>query len=299
MATLPNFLVVGAAKSGTTSLYHYVNQHPDIYMSPVKEPEYFSFMGQEVHFIGPGGQSMNFGIINDAEAYAALFEDLSGEKAIGECSTSYLFLPQAAANIHHAIPHCRIIMILRHPVERTFSHYLDHVRALCEDLPFEDAIAAEQTRADNGWRWGYQYTGHSRYYAQVKRYYDRFPAENVRIYLFDRLQQDPHGLMADVYRFLNVDDTFRPNVSKVYNPSGLPRRIWLQKLLVKPNPLKTLIRPLLPRHWRRRIIQSLTRANLIRTTMEPEARQRLTELLREDTLALQDLIGQDLSNWLV
>ncbi len=298
MSTLPNFIVVGAAKSGTTSLYHYLQQHPDVYMSPVKEPEYFSFVGKEVNFIGPGGQPMNFGIINNANEYAELFKDVTPEKAIGECSTSYLLLPQAAANIHRSLPHCRIIIILRHPVDRAFSHYQDHLRSLHEDLSFEEAIRAEPARAADNWRWGYQYIGHSRYCRQVQRYFDLFGPDRIHVCLFDRLQSDPLGLMADVYRFLGVDHTFRPKVGAVHNPGGLPRWPWLQKFLLESNPIKRLMKPILPLALWGRLRQWLLNANLTEADMAPETRHRLVELFRDDVLALQELLGRDLSHWL-
>ncbi len=295
---LPNFLVVGAAKSGTTSLYHLLGQHPDIYMSPEKEPEYFSFMNAAPDFIGPGRQPMNSGIINDQAEYRALFDGAAGEKAIGECSTSYLFLAQAAVNIHSTLPSCKIIVILRQPADRTFSHYMDHVLSLNEELPFEAALGAEPEREAQNWRWGYQYSGHSRYYQQVKRYYDRFGKGNVMVCLFERLQTEPRDLMADIYRFLGVDDNFQPKAGVVHNPSGQPRWMALQKFLMAHNPVKTGLKLLVPPPLREYTKRWLRRINLRRTALDPEVRQRLVELFREDVLALQQLIGQDLSGWL-
>lgn len=296
---LPNFLVVGAAKSGTTSLYHLLGQHPQIYLSPEKEPEYFSFMNEAPDFMGPGNQPMNSGIITDRAEYLALFEGVSNEKAIGECSTSYLFLPQAAVNIHSTRPHCRIVIILRQPAERTYSHYLDHVMSLNEDLSFEEALAAEPERQAQNWRWGYQYSSHSRYYQQVKRYYDRFGSGNVLVCLFERLQTEPQNLMADIYRFLGVDDDFQPKVGVVHNPGGQPRWMRLQEFLMRSNPLKTGLKRLAPPPLREYLRRWLLKANLQRTALDPQLRHRLVELYREDVLALQGLIGQDLSQWLV
>ena len=296
---LPNFMVVGAAKSGTTSLYHLLGQHPQIYMSPEKEPEYFSFINEAPDFLGPGNRPMNGGIITDTAEYLALFEGVTGEKAVGECSTSYLFLPQAAANIHSSLPHCRIIIILRQPAERTYSHYMDHVMSLNEELSFEQALAAEPERQAQNWRWGYQYSGHSRYYQQVKRYYDRFGKENVLVCLFERLQSDPQKLMADIYSFLGVADDFLPKVGAVHNPSGRPRGMWLQQFLMESNLLKTGLKRLVPSPLRRNLRRWLLKTNLQKTALDPHMRHRLMELYREDVLALQDLIGQDLSQWLV
>ncbi len=298
MARLPNFLVVGSAKSGTTSLYHYLRQHPDIYMSPVKEPEYFSFAGEALQFIGPDDQPMNYGIINNPGEYAMLFDEVADEHALGECSTSYLYVPRAADHIQAAIPDCKIIIILRNPVDRTYSHYQDHVRAMVEPLTFEDALAAEDERAQANWRWGYQYLGHSRYYKQVQRYIDHFGRDKVMVCLFDQLVANPLGLMGSTYRFLGVDDAFQPDISTVHNPGGLPKRRWLQQFVTSGSLVKRVIKPIVPNAVWEAIRRRLVRINVTKGELAPATRQQLNQLLKDDILALQELVGLDLSRWL-
>ncbi len=153
-------------------------------------------------------------------------------------------------------------------------------------------------RQAQNWRWGYQYSGHSRYYQQVKRYYDRFGKRNVMVCLFERLQSDPQKMMADIYSFLGVADDFLPKAGVVHNPSGRPRRMWLQQFLMESNPLKTGLKRLVPPPLRAGLRRWLQGINLRRTALDPDTRHRLVELYREDVLALQGLIGQDLSQWL-
>ncbi len=296
---LPNFLVVGAAKSGTTSLYHYLGQHPDIYVSPVKEPEYFSFPETQPDFIGPHRQPMNGGIITGTDEYRSLFDNVTDEKAVGECSTSYLFLPQAAANIQQAIPGCKIIMILRNPIDRTFSHYLDHVMTLNENLSFEDALQAEPERAAGNWRWGYLYSRQSFYNGQVKRFHDLFDSRQISVYLFDDLVENPVGFMQSLYRFLEVDDHFTPDVRTRYNPSGFPRSMWLQKILFGQfRPLK-MVTPLVPKSVKRTVKRILMKINLQKRSMSGGTQKYLRELFAEDIEALESLIGKDLAHWRV
>jgi len=294
---LPDFLVVGAARSGTTSLYHYLGQHPQVYLSPVKEPEYFSFMGTTPGFIGPGSRSMNAGIITDPHDYEALFDDARDELARGECSTSYLFIPAAARNIHRAVPRCRIIIVLRNPADRAWSNYRDHVMALSEDLSFEDALAAEPRRQASNWRWGYQYAGQGYYYRQVKRYLDLFGADQVKVCLFEDLINRPGELVQELYRFLDVDDRFRPDVTVAYNPGGLPGSERLQRFYTGGHWLKRLLKPLVParlwqplRHW-------LVRKNLRQEPLAPSVRRRLLAQFEADIQKLETLTGLDLSGW--
>ena len=126
--SMPNFLIIGAAKSGTTSLYAYLEQHPQAYLSPKKEPEFFSYEGREVDFNGPKGEEQaNHGIKQhitaNIEEYRALFRGASDEKAIGEASTMYLYSPQAPSRIKHYIPKVKLIAIFRNPVDRAYSTF--------------------------------------------------------------------------------------------------------------------------------------------------------------------------------
>ncbi len=118
--TMPNFLIVGAMKCGTTALYYYLEQHPQIFMSPVKEPNFFCFEGRE------GLDSGNS--ITDIAAYRGLFRGVSSERAIGEASHCYLYEPRAVERIKHYTPDARLIAILRSPIERAYSHFLHAVR---------------------------------------------------------------------------------------------------------------------------------------------------------------------------
>jgi hypothetical protein len=121
--TMPNFLIIGAAKSGTTSLHHYLKQHPQVYMSQIKEPSFFAFEGTKPAIPGPWKRWAAHNFITDIQAYRSLFQGVSDEVAIGEASTIYLVHPTAPQRIRHYVPDAKLIAILRDPAERAYSNY--------------------------------------------------------------------------------------------------------------------------------------------------------------------------------
>ena len=295
---LPNFLVIGAAKSGTTALYHYIEQHPDAFMSAVKEPKFFVFDGQSVPFGGPGARIFNNAAVQDLGAYQALFED--GREALvrGEASTYYLYHPLAAATIRKYVPNMKMVAVLRDPIDRAFSGYVMHAMRGQEKITFEEAIADEPRRIRENWIWG-RYMDVGRYAAQLKRYWALFPKDQLRIYLYDDLQADSLSVVQDVYHFLKLDTAFAPNVSVRHNVSGLPKNRWLDSLVGK-RPSRYWLRafkPLIPNAvWRLR--DKLRKQNMEKPTLDPALRQKLLNKVRDDVLELQDLIERDLSHWL-
>lgn len=174
---LPNFLIIGAAKAGTTSLYSYLKQHPDIFMSSWKEPKFFSLEGEKLDFQGPS-QIINTDSINNLESYLELFEGVKDETAIGEASPIYLYSPKAPANIKKYIPDAKLIVVLRHPAERAFSSFAHLIRAGYETLSFEEALEEEPQRIKEKWAplWYYKEKGF--YAQQLERYFELFDRED-------------------------------------------------------------------------------------------------------------------------
>ncbi len=299
--TLPNFLLIGAAKSGTTSLYRYLEQHPQIYAN-AKEPSYFAFAGQRVTFAGPGDEAgFVRRMVTDLREYEALFDGVTTEKVYGEASVIYLYQPQASLRIKQCIPGVKLIAILRHPVERAFSSYLHLRRDGREPLTnFMAALQAEEARIKANWEHQWHYANLGFYYTQLKRYYDLFPAEQIAVYLYDDLQQQPDGLGRDIFRFLEVDEEFRLDMSVKYNVSGKPKSGRLHTFLIQPNWIKDMVRPLLPRFMRRRMGLQIKQWNVetVKPELPEEARQYLFNLYRDEIVRLQTLIDRDLSHWL-
>ena len=293
---LPNFLVIGAAKAGTTSLYSYLKQHPAIFMSEVKEPRFFA---PEVYtdynnVVRSGGRKIPF----TPEEYERLFADVTTETAIGEASTEYLYFPGVAARIKERIPEVKLIAILRNPVERAFSAFCYQLRDDEEPLSFESALAAESDRIKQGYRQGWHYQQVGFYAEQVARYQKTFKPEQIRIYLHDELIKDSIKVTQDIYQFLEVDATFIPDLTRK-NISGVPKNKLLHNVFMKQNPLKSLVKPLLPGKLRKNIYQKVRTNNLKdKPSLALETRQQLVELYREDILKLENLMQRDLSHWL-
>ena len=295
--TLPNFLIIGAAKAGTTSLSVYLEQHPQVYMCPGKEPRFFALEGEKLDFRGPA-QGINHTSVTSLEEYCRLFQEVSQESAIGEASTLYLSSPKAPQKIKHYLPHAKLIAVLRDPVERAFSSYMHLVRDGYETLSFAEGLEAEEDRIKEKWQplWYYKQRGF--YYEQLKRYFALFEPEQLKIYLYEDLAADSTAVVQDIACFLGVDPSFTPEITRE-NMSGVPKSRWLQNLFTKDNPLKSAFKPLFSEQLRRSITEKVKKKNLgAKPTLSPEIRQRLLALYREDILKLQELIERDLSKWL-
>ena len=201
-APLPNFLIVGAAKSGTTSLYHFLNQHPDVFLSPArKEGRFFSGIGDgSVYWPA----FYHFPLAEDLDAYRGLFETWSGQRAIGDVSPDYLaYSHRAAPNVlEHCGPETRIIAIVREPVSRAWSHYLQNVRRDAEFLSFEKTLEVEAERKAKGWGFQWLYTDTGRFAEKLRPYLDAF--EHVKILTQDALSADPESVVSEVFDFLGL-----------------------------------------------------------------------------------------------
>ena len=296
--TKPNFLIIGAAKAGTTSICHYLNQHPQIYISPVKEPRFFAPEFYTTQANGLLRDQARTSIMSVAE-YENLFAAVQNEVAIGEASTEYLFFPQTPQRIAQLIPDSKIIAILRHPVDRAFSAFCYQVRDDCETLTFEAALEQELVRANQGWRPGWLYQASGFYYEQLKRYFAVFEPEQIQVYLYDELRANSLKVTQDIYQFLGVKKNFVPRLTK-RNISKMPRNKWLNSLLKRQNPIKTTAQIVLPSTAQKAIAQKIKQHNLTdKPVLAQQTRKQLLKLYRKDIKNLEKLIHKDLSHWLV
>jgi hypothetical protein len=299
--TLPNFFIVGAAKSGTSSLYMYLKQHPDIFMSPVKEPHFFSFDNKSKYTNGPGDPI--YKAITDLNKYEQLFYKVKNEKAIGEASTSYLYRPEAPVRINKMIPDAKIIAILRNPIERAFSAYMHVVRDQRETAKnFSEALALENSRINRDWEPIWHFTKVGMYNQQLLRYYQYFHKKQIRVFLYEELVQNKDVLLSDIFEFLNVDPDFRPASSVRFNVSGEQKSKLFYKLhfllLNTPNPIQWFSRLIFPDIWRGNVANWIRQLNLTKKEISPETHKQLKNLYKDEINNLQELIGKDLSHWL-
>jgi hypothetical protein len=299
----PNFIIIGAAKSGTSSLYYYLSQHPQVYTSLIKGPAFFAFEeGQKVRVYGPGDQAVfDRFVVTDRAAYQALFRGVRNEKAVGEGTVLYLYSPMAPTRIKRYIPEAKLIVCLRNPVDRAYSSYLHLKRDGRERLPsFKVALEAEEERVKANWQHLWHYTRLGFYHDQLKRYYDLFHPDQIGVYIFDDFKANPTKFVQDIFRFLEVDCTFVPDMSIKRNISGMPKSRTLHTFLTRPNALTTVLRQCIPRTPRLHWWATAMKLNLVRGKSEltPDIRAQLTELYRGDIIKLELLIQRDLSAWL-
>lgn len=299
MTKLPNFLIVGAAKSGTTSLHFYLKEHPEIYLPKLRKETFF--LVDHKNILGEGPRNIGKNIIKNLDEYQRMFLGSEKYKAIGEACVAYLyFYKNTIPNIIRYLDNPKIIIILRNPIERAFSNYLYHVKVGFEDLNFEEALEAQEKRKDDNWWWGFQIIDPGLYYNQVKAYLESFT--HVKIFLYDDLKEKPVDLLKAIFEFLEVDISFSPDLSKRYNVSGAPKLKLLHNILTKPNILKNMAKPLInfliPEEKYRILIDGIKNRNLKKPSMKPDTKKYLKRIYHDDIFNLQDLINRDLSHWM-
>jgi hypothetical protein len=300
---LPDFLVLGAAKSGTTSLYRYLGTHPEIYMSPIKEPRYFAFPETRPVLIGSRGvhRKRDPIIIWKIEDYCRLFEGRTSETVAGEISPPYLYCECSPGAIQKMIPHAKLIAILRDPSDRAFSQYCNNRRNGREPLRnFAAALAAEDKRIAAGWLYIYHYRTRGYYVRQLKRYLELFPREQILVLIYDDMVADCNGLLAKICTFLGVDAAHRFDTTERHNVnSGIPRSLFLNRFLHSVGPMKQLLRALIPADVRLSTFQKISTLNLgPKPVFDPNLRRELVSAFKPDVLELEKLIERDLSAWL-
>ncbi|MFC1550442.1 sulfotransferase domain-containing protein [Candidatus Neomarinimicrobiota bacterium] len=287
---LPNFIIVGAPKCGTTSIWRYCSEHPDISMSKTKEPNYFS--------TNPGKLDLN--------QYKALFENSNNETMIGEASTSYLRGQEAAKRINKFIPNCKIIIMLRDPLDRLYSAYLYWKRLGLYSFPVEKLIQKyidQQSIAKIPKE--FNIISNGLYFEHVQRYFNLFGEENVFVGLFEDMRSEPTSFFHSLFSFLGVSTTiYTPDFSKKHNVGYDPvfpfyyRLIrivvdFFRKILIKVVAYDRLI------EIRNKVFQLNKKGS--RPTdnkLSPKERTLAHDIFREDVIKLQSLIGRDLSEWI-
>jgi hypothetical protein len=299
---MPNFLIIGAAKAGTTSVWRQLKQHPQIFMHPKKQLNFFALEGEDLGFRGPGPADSTLHSITSIDAYRAQFDEVTNETAIGEASNLYLYSAGAAGRIRHYLPHAKLIAILRHPADRAYSRFLHLVREGREQITdFGLALEEEEKRVRDHWWPDFHYVRMGLYHAQLKPYFELFPRSQLRIYLHEDLKSDLNGVLRDVFRFLEVDDTFVPDTAIKYNVSGVPKNKALHLILQELRSIRPFAEQFIPERQRQHILRvasAIHNRNLIKPRLSPEIRAGVIERYREDTLELQELIQRDLSAWL-
>lgn len=291
---LPNFLIIGAAKSGTSALYTFLRQHPQVFMSANKEPRYFSFAGQELDPNHPVHRTT----VTKLDDYLKLFDDAGDAIALGEASPSYLHNPAAPPRIKEMIPQVKLVAILRNPADRAYSHFMHFVKQGLETTTdFGEAIHAVETLDRNGWVPRRDYLSFGYYGEQLSRYYALFNRDQIKVYVYEEYRQAQSACIADIFRFLGVDPNHEIDTSLEINVSGKPRSRALHTWLKKPSALRHLVGRAMPARTRRRLMSKIESMNLERSPLSEDTRRWLIETYRDDTRLLEDLLQRKLECW--
>ncbi|MGE0816337.1 MAG: sulfotransferase [Vicinamibacterales bacterium] len=307
----PTFLIVGAPKAGTTSLYEWCRQHPAVGMSPIKEP---SFFAPEVADFTPRAREVfdadaaglrrwldgartvprRHGLVLDWADYLSLFRDHADKAARGEASASYLASHGAPGAVRDRLPDARIVMVLRDPVDRLHSQFTTGLNTGDATGPF-GAWARAQVAAEAARRPPFGPVWSGRYARHVARWRAAAPAGRIRIYLFEDLAADPAATMADLFTFIGVDAGTAVDVSQPRNVTTLPR--W-PRLARAVRPVTSRVLPVLPEPARRTARRWLRLP--ARRVAPPTAEERaaLVAVYRDDVLALESLLDRPLDRWL-
>ena len=277
----PNFFLVGAPRCATTSMYLYLKQHPEIFLSLLKEPIFF----------GSDLSRQPLAVTDEAE-YLSLFAEADGYPAVGEGSVFYLMSATAPREIESFAPGSKILVLLRQPFEMMQSIHALYLRTGNEDIAdFGEALAAEPDRAAGRrlppgvyFPEGLRYRWEAHYAPQVKRYLDVFGPERVHVTIFDDLRDEPLRAYRGILEFLGVDPEFEPEFDERRGTDRIRGRVLRQMRNATPEVLKK--------------VKTGKRAHMgPKPAVPPGLRERLSAELRPEIDELSALLGRDLSAW--
>ncbi len=292
---LPNFIIAGTTRSGTTSLYHYLMQHPEIDFPKLKEPRYFSSLNLELPQNGPGDFSVDKKLILSFEEYKQLYSNIKNTY-VGDASSEYLYHHDVAAeNIMEKLGDIAVIIILRNPIERAYSAYNNLVRDFREDQTFEKALDLEDERIQNNWDMMWHYKKVGLYYEQVKKYKEVF--SKVKILIFEEFVQDANSKMKELFDFLGIKSDVKIDVSTRYSHSGKTKNALIHILSSRKNPFINNLRMYTLKCIPRKYLEWIGEKALVKETIMPDTRKMLCNYFQDDIKKLERLINIDLSHW--
>jgi hypothetical protein len=266
---LPTFVVAGTQRSGTTALWHWLGAHPDVFVASAKELHFFDTNWQD-----------------GVDSYRQSFHGWGGQPAIGEVTPNYIFDADAVSRMVEVMPDVRVVVSLREPVERAYSHYWARRSRAFETREFADVIAAEPAEVIRSKGSGYL-LARGRYLGQIERALEVLPREHLLVVLFDDLEQRPTETFAEICRFVGVDDQVVP--AEVGRPANAHRQFRSQRVrrltLRLPGPTRDLV-------------GRINSRAVGYPPLDPALRRELVERFRPDNEALASWLGRDLSAWL-
>ncbi len=299
---IPNFFIGGPPKCASTSLNFYLSQHPEIYMSPVKQTKFFSL-------------NYDKGFDFYLKTY---FSGVTNEKAVGEATPTYFLLPFVIERIKKYNQDMKFIFCLRDPVERAYSGWNMRCSLNTENLSFKEALVEnlkqrEQfsfDREDMARVWcddqrrnnkqddaGFRtYIEGSLYAFNLKKYYQHFSPSQIKIIYFNDLIKDLHGTLKEIYVFLGVDNTYKVENIEQKNTHKKSKVGFLEPIVGKNKPIAKYMARLLPKPFKKALINTMY-VQGTKTTLSPEDRKFAYQLFKNDVLELEQMLRKDFSNW--
>ena len=309
---LPDFFVIGVVKGGTTSLYTYLDQHPEIFVPRIKETNHFAAADiQHQYFLPTYAKDVDIDLnryfkkgmpevihiahVDSTEHYRQLFDIEHNAKRIGDVSNSYMICPSSAEAIHSHDPESRIIVVLRNPISRAWSQYLMNIReAKVECNGLIEEFEHDRKRPHTGWGVSHQYLELGHYAEQLNRYYELFPKDQVHVVLYEDYRKDPEGVLKRICHFLQVDGDFSFDFSEQRNRASRPRSEGLNRALVNTGILQT-VKGIVPRSLREKGKKLLYTEKGLPEMTEPE-RDYLIGYYQEEVDALEKLLGRQVKD---
>lgn len=300
MPELPNLFVVGAAKAGTTAIYHYFKAHAQIYVSEnVKEANYMAYFDGLPHFTGPGDMTAGPGnSVTNLADYLDLYADRKDELVAADVSPCYLHLSQAAGKIAALCPRAKIVMVLRNPIESALSMFSMMYRDRRESCDsFVEAFHRSQQRIAAGWEWAWDYQNCFMYSQQVARYLNLFPREQLFIRRYGELKNTPEKFYGELTEFIGVENWKLQDANQWVNTAARRwdrlRRTRRGKILAE---LARAARKLLPRTICKRLGLNLLEQPAFRLSVHD--RRVLVAHFQDDVRRLATLLKWNLDDWL-
>lgn len=299
IVTKPNFVIAGAARSGTTALAKFLEQHPDVFITDPKEVHFLAFANQRPVFTGPGDDVMLARrLVSDPLEYAALYDRGAGRAARGEGSVSTLYHPASSiASIREfAAQDTKVICILREPAARAYSAYLYlRGRGYETAASFEEALQREDSRKVEGYSHLWQLRGMSRYSEQLPSFVREF-GDQLMVLVLEEFAQDRESALANICRFLGIDDSFRFEAGSQINRGGVQRSALLGTVLERVGSVE-LFRSAVLKTTSHALRERVRRANLERPQASAETMAMLHEEFALDRQCVEDALGRSIPSW--
>ncbi len=304
LSQLPDFLIIGAGKAGTTSIDNYLKQHPSIFISGRKEPNFFGYeLNSAKDFEGMPQLNHYNSSITNLEDYKKLFINAHHDQIKGETSNTYMYHESAAERILHHVPNVKLIAILRQPAERLYSRFLHLARE--DKLPtkdFSDCLDKQTI-----WWTRNDLIKEGFYGKYLQKYYGLFNSDQIKVFLFEDLKNEPKKLMNEIFDFIGAKGGMEIDLSVEYNQSGFIKNKKIDGIFGSKGIINSTLKSILPRRAQKllrrnnslqRQIQTIRSKNLDRPKLNKDLKKEITEkIYLEDIKLLEKVISRDLSSW--